>query len=71
MEREYTPDITRQITFAYQLAGFYMIRGFTERYCLTNYSHILQNHFYFVNAPDYCFKSSLFTIFCVNSDAKL
>ena len=32
VEREYTPDITRQICFAYRLTGFYMIRGFTERY---------------------------------------
>ena len=34
VETEYTPDITRHICFAYQLAGFYMIRGFTERYFL-------------------------------------
>ena len=31
VEKEYTPVITRQICFAYQLTGFYMIRGFTER----------------------------------------
>ena len=36
VEREYTPDITRQICFAYQLTGLYMIRGFTERYFLTD-----------------------------------
>ena len=34
VEREYTPDITRRICFGYQLTGFYMIRGFTERYFL-------------------------------------
>ena len=34
VEREYTPNITRHICFAYQLTGFYMIRGFTERYFL-------------------------------------
>ena len=71
VEREYTPDITWQICFAYQLTGFYMIRGFTERYFLTNYSYILENYFYFVNSPDYCFESSLFRIFCVNSSAKV
>ena len=57
IEREYTPDITRQICFAYQLTGFYMIRGFAEWYFLTNCSYILENHFYFVKAPDYCFES--------------
>ena len=62
VEREYTPDITWQICFVYQLTGFYMIRGFTERYFLTDYSYILENHFYFVNAPDYCFKPSLITL---------
>ena len=41
-EREYTLDITRQIYFAYQLTGFYMIRGFTKRYFLTGYSYILE-----------------------------
>ena len=34
VEREYLPDITQHICFAYQLTGFYMIRGFTERYFL-------------------------------------
>ena len=29
VEREYIPEITRQICIAYQLTGFYMIRGFT------------------------------------------
>ena len=38
VERKYTPDITREICFAYQLLSFYMIRDFTERYFLTNYS---------------------------------
>ena len=70
IEREYTPHITRQICFAYQLTGVYMIRGFSEWYFRTNYSYISENHFYFVNAPD-CFKSSLFRIFCVNSSAKV
>ena len=58
VEREYTPDIPWQICFVYQLAGLYMKRGFTERYFLTDYSYILENHFYFVNAPGYCFKLS-------------
>ena len=71
VEREYTPDITWQICFAYQLTGFYMIRGFTEPYFLTDYSYILKNHFYFVNAPDYCFKLSLSRIFSVNSSVKV
>ena len=65
VEREYTPDINWQICFAYQLTDFYMLRGFTERYFLTDYSYILENHFYFVNMPDYCFKPSLSGIFCV------
>ena len=46
-EREYTPNVTRQICFEYQLTDFYMIRGFTERYFLTDYIHILENQFYF------------------------
>ena len=71
VEREHTPDITWQICFAYQLTDFYMIRGFTERYFLTDYSYILENHFDFVNAPDYYFKSSLSGIFCVNSFVKV
>ena len=71
VERDYTPDITWQICFAYQLTDFYMLRGFTERYFLTDYSYILENHFYFVNVPDYCFKPSLSRIFCVNSSVKV
>ena len=71
VEREYTPDINWQICFAYQLTDFYMLRGFTERYFLTDYSYILENHFYFVNVPDYCFKPSLSRIFCVNSSVKV
>ena len=55
VEREYLPDITQHICFAYQLTGFYMIRGFTERYFLTDYSYILEKHFYFVNAPGLLF----------------
>ena len=71
VERKYTLDITRQICFAYQLTDFYMLRSFTERYFLTDYSYILENHFYFVNVPDYCFKPSLSRIFCVNSSVKV
>ena len=59
VERKYTPDIAWQICFACQLTDFYMLRGFTERYYLTDYSYILENHFYFVNVPDYCFKPSI------------
>ena len=70
VEKEYTPDINWQICFAYQLTDFYMLRGFTERYFLTDYSYILENHFYFVNVPDYCFKH-LSRIFCVNSSVKV
>ena len=70
VERDYTPDITWQICFAYQLTDFYMVRGFTERYFLTTYSYILENHFCFVNVPGYCFKPSLSKIFCVNSSVK-
>ena len=66
VEREYTPDINWQICFAYQLTDFYMLRGFTERYFLTDYSYILENHFYFVNVSDYCFKPSLSRIFFLN-----
>ena len=69
-EREYTADITRQFCFAYQLTGFYIIRGFTERYFLTDYSYI-KNYFYFVNASDYCFKLSFSKMFCVNSSVKV
>ena len=71
LEREYTPSITWHIYFAYQLTGFYMIRGFTERYFLTDYSYILEKHFYYINAHDYCFKPSLSRISCVNSSVKV
>ena len=43
VEKEYTPDKTRQISFAYQLTRLYMIRGFAERYFLIDYSYILEN----------------------------
>ena len=71
VEGEYTPDINWQICFAYQLTDFYMLRGFTGRYFLIDYRYILENHFYFVNKPDYCFKPSLSRIFCVNSSVKV
>ena len=71
VEREYTPYINWQFCFAYQLTVFYMLRGFTGRYFLIDFSYILENHFYFVNKPDYCFKTSLFRIFCVNSSVKV
>ena len=71
IEREYTPDITWQTCFAYQLTGFYMIRGFTERYFLTDYSYVLENHFYLLNVPDYYFKPSLSRIFCIKSSVKV
>ena len=29
IEKNYTPDITQQICFAYQETSFYMVRGFT------------------------------------------
>ena len=50
VEGECTPDIMRQICFAYQLTYFYIVRGFTERYFLTGYSCVSENHFYFINA---------------------
>ena len=71
VERDYTPDITWQICFAYQLTGFHIIRGFTERYFLTDYSYILENHFYFINARDYFCKPSLSRVFCINSSVKV
>ena len=70
IEREYTPDITRQIYFAYQLTGFYMIRGFTQRYFVIDYSYILEKHL-FRKCTHYCFKPSLSRIFCVNSSLKV
>ena len=48
-----------------------MIRGFTERYFLTDYGYILENHSYFVTDPDYCFKPSLSRIICVNSSVEV
>ena len=71
VEGDYTPDVTWQICLAYQLSGFYIIRGFTERYFLTDYSYILEDHFYFINACDYCYKPSLSRVFCVNSSVKV
>ena len=71
VEREYTPDISWQICFTYQLTDFYMLRLCTERNFLTDYSYILENDFYFVNVPDYCFKPSSSRTFCVNSSVKV
>ena len=71
IERKYTPDITWQICSAYQLTDFYMLRSFTERYFLTDYSYISENHLYFVNVSDYCFKPSLSRIFFLNSSVKV
>ena len=49
-----------------------MIRAaFTEQYFLTDYRYILENHFYFINAPNCCFKPSLSRIFCINSSKKV
>ena len=48
-----------------------MRRGFTQRYLLADYSYILGNHFHFVNALDFCFKTFLSRIFCVNSSVKV
>ena len=50
---------------------FYMIRGSTEGYFLADCRYILENHFYIVNAPGYCFKRFLSRIFCVNSSIKV
>ena len=44
---------------------------FTELYFLTDYSYILENHFYFVNTSGYCFKPSLSRIYCVSSSVKV
>ena len=71
VERDYTPDKNCQIGFAYQLTDFYILRSFTERYFLTDYRYILENHFYFVNVSDYCFKPSLSRIFFLNSSVKV
>ena len=70
-KREFTPDITQQICFAYQLTDFYIIKGFTERYFLKDYTYILGNHSYFVNPPGYCLRPSLSRIFCVNRSVKV
>ena len=70
-KREFTLDITQQICFAYQLTGFYIVKCFTERYFLKDYSYILGNHSYFVNAPGYCLRPSLSRIFCVNRSVKV
>ena len=48
-----------------------MIRGFAQRYFLTDYSYILGKHFHFVKAPDFCLKHALSRIFCVNSSVKV
>ena len=71
VERDYTPDKNCMICLAYQLTHFYMLRGFTERNFLKDYSYILESHFYFVNVPHYCFKASLSKIFCLNSSVKV
>ena len=42
IEKDYIPDLPPQICFVYQLTGFYMIRGFTERHFLTDYSYTLE-----------------------------
>ena len=42
IEKDYIPDLPPQICFVYQLNGFYMIRGFTERHFLTDYSYTLE-----------------------------
>ena len=34
-------------------------------------NNILENHFYFVNAPDYCLKLSLSWMVCVSSSIKV
>ena len=69
VKRSYTPDII--ICFAYNLTSLCMIRGFTERYFLTDYGYVLENHFFFVNEPSYCFKPSLSRIFCLNSSVNV
>ena len=48
-----------------------MIRGLTEQYFPTDYSYILENHFYLINELDYCFKLSLSRIACVNSSLEV
>ena len=69
VEREYTPDTPTDllcISIGWSLHD--------KRFYWTvfpDYSYILENHIYFMNAPDYCFKPSLFRIFCVNSTVKV
>ena len=70
-KNSYHIETNQLICFMLQLTGFYMIRGFTERYFLTNYSYILEKHFHLVNTPDYSFKPSLPSIFYVNSSVKV
>ena len=53
------------------IAYFYMIRESTEPYFLTDYSYILENHIYILNASGYYFKPFLCRIFCVNSSVKV
>ena len=48
-----------------------MTGGSTGLHFLTGYSYILENHFYFVNWPNYCFKLSLSRIVCVNTSVKV
>ena len=67
VEREYTPDITQHIGFAYQSTGLYNKRFYWTVFPIV----ILENHFYFVDAPDYCFRHSSFRIFCVNNFVKV
>ena len=68
-EREYTPDkptdlLCIPIDWSLHDKRFY-------RYFQVDYSYILENHFYFVNAPDYYFKPSLSWIFCANGSVKV
>ena len=70
VEREYAPD-TPTVLLCISVDWSLRDRGFTERYFPADYSYILESHFYFVIAPDYCFKPSLSRIFCVNSDVKV
>ena len=68
VKREYTRDITRHICFAYQLNPSIWYEALLNG---ISYSFILENHFYFINAPDYCFWPSLFRIFYVKNFVKL
>ena len=42
-----------------------------KRVYTTDYSYILENHFYILNASGYYFKPFLSRIFCVNSSVKV